>query len=273
MQVIRNRSIEKDTEVIICPPMENYENLTPYKINLGIDGHVQRVNASLALQISRYFHLKMTSAEINPKELIALGNGFALDKEEVSGLVKTNWPGRCQLITKGRVHYFLDGAHTVESLNNCCIWFKQKSYLQSSNEKIIRILFFFSAGLRQYESLIQRVAQESFDVAVFPSNYIENISIYPEIMLDSRFEIDKISDRINKTREMWQAIQKDLNRNPDNFHQFSSLNKALDFLDSNELIEKYGVQDDFKLHVLVTGSLIFVGNVLALINPDTSFHL
>ncbi|XP_015795375.1 folylpolyglutamate synthase, mitochondrial-like isoform X1 [Tetranychus urticae] len=270
MQVIHNRSVEKDTEVIICPRMENYENLTPYKINLGIDGHVQRVNASLALQISRYFHLKMTSAEINRKQLITLGKGFALDKEEASGLVKTNWPGRCQLITKGRVNYFLDGAHTVESLDNCCNWFKQKSYLQSSNEKIIRILFFFSAGLRQYEPLIQRVAQESFDVAIFPSNYIENIEIYPEMMPDSRFEIDKISDRINKTREMWQAIQKDLNRNPDNFHQFSSLNKALNFLDSNELIEKYGVQDDYKLHVLVTGSLLFVGNVLALINPDPS---
>ena len=42
------------------------------------------------------------------------------------GLAITKWPGRCQTIpdpTRDRVTWYLDGAHTAESLECCMQWF------------------------------------------------------------------------------------------------------------------------------------------------------
>jgi folylpolyglutamate synthase len=44
-----------------------------------------------------------------------------------SGLKSCAWPGRNQIINEGLIHYFLDGAHTRESLQLCADWFIQNS--------------------------------------------------------------------------------------------------------------------------------------------------
>lgn len=44
----------------------------------------------------------------------------------LTGLKETRWPGRCQIALDQqveRVKWFLDGAHTVESLECCGDWF------------------------------------------------------------------------------------------------------------------------------------------------------
>jgi folylpolyglutamate synthase len=45
-----------------------------------------------------------------------------------SGLKFCTWPGRNQIISEGLVHYFLDGAHTSESLWLSSDWFIQNSH-------------------------------------------------------------------------------------------------------------------------------------------------
>ena len=42
------------------------------------------------------------------------------------GLATTKWPGRCQTVLDANrkdVTWYLDGAHTVESLECCMLWF------------------------------------------------------------------------------------------------------------------------------------------------------
>ena len=49
-----------------------------------------------------------------------------LGEKMVQGLKATNWPGRCQIAkdaTKTALTWYLDGAHTVESLQCCGDWF------------------------------------------------------------------------------------------------------------------------------------------------------
>lgn len=51
-----------------------------------------------------------------------------LPKEIIEGLEKTSWPGRCQVegdTVEKRLTWFLDGAHTVESLVCCGEWFRE----------------------------------------------------------------------------------------------------------------------------------------------------
>lgn len=42
-----------------------------------------------------------------------------------SGLEDTKWPGRTQTLRHGAVTYFLDGAHTMRSMQACVQWFRE----------------------------------------------------------------------------------------------------------------------------------------------------
>ncbi|XP_053205090.1 folylpolyglutamate synthase, mitochondrial-like isoform X2 [Panonychus citri] len=283
IKVIQDRAREKNCPLFVCPTLDEYQKLTPGQISLGIDGQAQKTNASLALKLSRYWHdnhkVKFSPSnglcEVSSND----GNSFPLTSEEIHGLEDTTWPGRCQLVTRGSIKYFLDGAHTVESLDNCLEWYNRKSReIRQSDGPIVRVLCFFSAGLRQFEPLIQRVAHEKFDFALFPSNHIDQPEKYPEIMTDSRYGIEDITDRITKTRLLWQSIQRENGRDSVNCKQFTSLSKTLNYLEttlSSQLSDKQLTDslDDCKLHVLVTGSLVFVGNVLTLIDDSNKSYL
>ena len=45
----------------------------------------------------------------------------------IVALKECHWPGRCQVIKREGVSYFLDGAHTMRSLQNCRVWFQDAS--------------------------------------------------------------------------------------------------------------------------------------------------
>jgi folylpolyglutamate synthase len=73
-------------------------------------------NASLAVSLAREF-LKRQSSFQNDQEL---------PESFVPGLEKASWPGRCQTVVdpkRPQVTWYLDGAHTVESLEYCIQWF------------------------------------------------------------------------------------------------------------------------------------------------------
>ena len=72
-------------------------------------------NACLAVAMAQ----KFLERQIHIKPEPTLSRAF------IEGLEQVRWPGRCQTIQdpKGRTTWFLDGAHTVESLDCCVRWF------------------------------------------------------------------------------------------------------------------------------------------------------
>lgn len=53
----------------------------------------------------------------------------------VSALADTEWPGRNQIIKQGAVAYFLDGAHTVRSMQACVDWFIEAAAQHERNAR------------------------------------------------------------------------------------------------------------------------------------------
>ena len=53
----------------------------------------------------------------------------------VSGLADTEWPGRTQTLKHGAVTYFLDGAHTMRSMQACVHWFRETAAQHERNAR------------------------------------------------------------------------------------------------------------------------------------------
>lgn len=61
------------------------------------------------------------------EEDIPMAPTFPVSLNIASGLKYCTWPGRNQIISEGLIHYFLDGAHTSESVRLCTDWFIHNS--------------------------------------------------------------------------------------------------------------------------------------------------
>lgn len=73
-------------------------------------------NAGLAVALAREF-LSATTSDLVGEEM---PNSFK------QGLINTKWPGRCQTVpdpSRPGFTWYLDGAHTTESLECCIRWF------------------------------------------------------------------------------------------------------------------------------------------------------
>jgi len=95
-----------------CIPTSFWPNTT----YAGLAGTHQITNARLAAILSQKF--------LELKELAAPQK--TLPTTFIEGLKAARWPGRCQTVndpTFFSIVWFLDGAHTVESLECCIEWF------------------------------------------------------------------------------------------------------------------------------------------------------
>lgn len=83
---------------------------------LGLSGAHQIQNATLAVYLARSF--------LQSRSLIS--SDELLTDNFVRGLENARWPGRCQTVADPlftNTTWYLDGAHTFESLECCIQWF------------------------------------------------------------------------------------------------------------------------------------------------------
>ncbi|KAF5363480.1 hypothetical protein D9756_000501 [Leucocoprinus leucothites] len=87
-----------------------------FEVPLGLAGRHQVQNATIAVELARQFLC----------ERQALADTSELPQSFVDGLRATRWPGRCQTVADpahSNIIWYLDGAHTLESLDYCMDWF------------------------------------------------------------------------------------------------------------------------------------------------------
>jgi folylpolyglutamate synthase len=112
LEVLRQRANElHSSEFLVVPEVEGISGL-----KLGLPGKHQYQNANLAVHLARKF-LKQ-QAQIEPDT--------TLSEIYVNALQNAKWPGRCQTVPDPKYPdrtWFLDGAHTLESLDCCVEWF------------------------------------------------------------------------------------------------------------------------------------------------------
>ncbi|KAI6136074.1 Mur ligase [Pisolithus sp. B1] len=89
-------------------------------VTLGLAGEHQLQNAALAVQMAHIFLHAMNGSQYRPEPLSRVPESF------ITGLENAKWPGRCQTVSDPNIKsitWYLDGAHTAESVFCCTRWF------------------------------------------------------------------------------------------------------------------------------------------------------
>lgn len=266
LEVIKSRATAKGCQFFICKPL----NTKSQGIHLGIKGKVQQINASVACQLARYFLMRTRPSMRESLPKISHLNNHTIEISHPlpeafrKGLENCNWPGRCQIIQYPRVKFFLDGAHTKKSMENCLEWFTQTSD-ESATERI-KVLMLNVIGERNKSDVLEPSTKcNDFDLVIFSTNRINSLGETPksETFVNSK----KVAPNNEKSLEnaksnmlIWSDLYKSLHGESFEKPQVKLLPNVSDSLES--IIARHKETSSKDMHVLVTGSLHFVGAML-----------
>ncbi|KAJ3395487.1 Folylpolyglutamate synthetase [Lobulomyces angularis] len=245
--------------------VRNTELILPDNIEIGLSGSHQRVNSALAVSLCKET-LKQFN-DINTEKKIVFFKNNAEDNENLSpemlkGLKNVNWPGRAQTFQSKKIFpsikWYLDGAHTADSLAACARWV-ENCVLPDSSELC---LIFNCTGGRNVEALLKPLADlynktKIFKLVIFCTNetynnpdnvwapdLTNNTTFKDENLTAQKTLLQEFKNLINQTEEVKLLVSK-------------SIEDAILLVDKNKFS-----------HVLVTGSLHLVGGVLTYLEAE-----
>lgn len=228
----------------------NANDILPQLVKLGLAGDFQRENAALAVEIAAT-HLKKLGvlSDVNLKEL---------PEKFLTGLANTKWDGRCQVINdeSKQIEWFIDGAHTLESINVGSTWFKDVSSKKSGT----RVLLFNQQNRENATDLLAKLYKISveseggapFDHVIFTTNVTWSLGYNADLVSlnTSKEQVDKLIIQ-KELSEAWKNLEQDIGRTTP-LHIFADIESGVKFVDSIE----------GPVQVFVCGSLHLVGGLL-----------
>ncbi|AQZ15033.1 MET7 (YOR241W) [Zygosaccharomyces parabailii] len=241
LKVLEERARERGTELKEVPV---YKAIS--EVELGIEGEFQRTNASLAVALatqalaSMYFLPSPVSTEDDARIPVRV----------LQGLEKTRWDGRCQVLERGHTTWFIDGAHTKESIEAASDWFAKR--VKSSDKKKVLL---FNQQSRDANALLSNLYDKThpyvtFDCVIFTTNVTWKTGDYSADLVSmntSKEQVDNLEVQ-NSLAQKWVQID----------------GKRCETHVTASIEEACGIIENFQepLDVFVTGSLHLVGGLL-----------
>ena len=128
MQSLTTCAEEVGVALSVAKPLESYEIPPNHAggVRLGINGEHQSTNAALALALCDAF--QRADATPPPNVAALVSGSSTLTAASLEGLGACHWPGRGQIERQvagqeDNVVFYLDGAHTQESMACCSRWY------------------------------------------------------------------------------------------------------------------------------------------------------
>lgn len=240
LKVLEERSAERGAPLIVVPVHPEVE-----QIRLGLPAKIQQINASLAVSLVAQ-HLKN----------LKIGNDIDTNRNLPPtfkrGLENTTWPGRCQVVEKQGIKWFIDGAHTKESITEAAKWMASVSSPDSSK------ILLFNQQTRDANALVSTLFSVlsshnvRFSQAVFTTNVTWSSGQYSEELTalnTSRDEVDHLVVQ-KKLAQTWTDLDSQCTA-----HVFASIESSVEYISGQ----------DGPIQVFVTGSLHLVGGFLTVL--------
>lgn len=244
IKVLEDRAKEKNTELLVLDPTES-----PVRnVKLGLPARFQFINATLAVGLAKEHLNKLGIKGINLDPLSPLPEKF------VAGLESATWPGRCQKIEDGSITWYLDGAHTKESITETGVWFAGVADKNATHRVLL-----FNQQTRDANALVDTLYSSlggnssfasKFDHVIFCTNITWSSGNYSAELTSLNTSKDDVDHLVvqKALSETWGKIEPTSQR-----HVYGSIQEAVEFIKAL----------DGKTQALVAGSLHLVGGLLA----------
>lgn len=231
-------------------------SLLPPETKLGLAGDFQKQNAALAIKMAA---IHLAKLGVPQAELELDGS---IPEKFATGLAQTKWDGRCQILQHPdyeHITWYIDGAHTLESINVASKWFK----LSVKKTKHPRILLFNQQSRENALELLKKLYTEvsplTFDHVIFTTNITWADGSYNSDLVSMNTSKDQV-DRLVIQKELavtWSALDAEHGHSARK-HVFPDLETSINFIKS--------LANDGEAEVFVCGSLHLVGGFLAVLD-------
>jgi folylpolyglutamate synthase len=249
LEVIQKRADEKNSHLTVASPL-------PKDVQLSLAGSHQRENASVAIELCDiWFHQQIPKGPACWTD----STKSKLTQFTLDGLMNTKWPGRSQIVNESKRTWYLDGAHTADSVNACVDWFVNQL---SSDVKKICLLYNAANG---------RNGLEMIEIISKKLKNLENIQVQlvtcPNIIYkeDGLGRVDAVNNTVNKDPKLELQHQVEawwIENHPENSlppKVFSTIEESAQY------IQSISEAEDFN-HILVTGSLHLIGGAMTVLD-------
>jgi folylpolyglutamate synthase len=288
--VLEEKAKEKGVELIITKRRPGLDNGT---IKLSLDGDFQKDNASLAIAVaaSHLTALGITDQVPNTRELVQ--GSSTLPEKFIHGVETVTWSGRWQVIKDGNTEWYIDGAHTEDSIAATAIWFRRAmlSAMAEPNPPTETMLIFNQQD-RDAKFLLSKLLtvlhrpQKDFAVAPVLKEYLHHP--YDRFRRSRIPDLDEYMGKVLPQRIFTYAAfcTNTPFKHPDGEEVDvvlqEKLAKVYQTYENNVLYMVYGSieeavalarkvsEGDERVLVLVTGSLHLVGGLLKVLEKDKS---
>ncbi|KAI0837639.1 FolC bifunctional protein [Hypoxylon sp. FL0890] len=255
MRVLRQRAEEKGASLVEIEDKEVEEWGGVRGTEVGsLEGEFQKYNQALALRAASE-HLRVLSGKPDTQpeaeRLATLGERFS------DGLRSARLRGRCETREDGDFTWFIDGAHTAESLEEVAKWFAVKRKALPADEKVVllfnqqerdvaKLLGGLLEGIKRVPGVPQQT--EIFDYAIFTRNDLQR----------------RTADEPERDLSVQQAAADAMR----NLCPQTKTNVVDNVAEAVEKVKSTLHNDGAKVAVLATGSLHLVGALLRTLEPD-----
>lgn len=246
MKVIEERAMDKRSPMHVCQPIDSNA------LNLGIPSSAQYANAALACRLANCLLQKRPS--LKHQAVTIDEHSSHLPPHLLNGLERCRWPGRCQVVElNDKMCFFLDGAHTKKSMENCLEWFINCS--RARHEDVQQVLMLNVIGERDKAEVLRPLSNyDGFTHVIFSTNRINTAGDTPKSETFVNLQgpnSEKSLDNVRSNARVWASLRK---------HSSSVIIMKANTYEAFKAIEQ--LADVKRCHVLATGSLHFVGAVL-----------
>ncbi|SJX64029.1 related to tetrahydrofolylpolyglutamate synthase (met6+) [Sporisorium reilianum f. sp. reilianum] len=248
-------------------------------VSLGLPGFHQTTNASVALElVNAYLDSEVGKATFKES---SSHRASTLTPWQHKGLEEARWPGRCQTVPSSRqglaLTWYLDGAHTTDSLSVCLGWFTAIQQRREQAKRNKRIFVFNCTNGRSAHELLSSVldaverglggqpsddgggsryslANDYFDQAIFTTNItFEGGGWSSELTSKLLDDADLVNLTVqNQLAETWKQLVPDSSTEVRITPSIQAMHNHV-----LETAQAHGVD------CLVSGSLHLVGGVMA----------
>ncbi|KAL5103185.1 Folylpolyglutamate synthase mitochondrial [Taenia crassiceps] len=231
----------------------------------GVVAHERNVCVALAAVSLWHGHHNVVSSSVALDASLRAGGVPTLalcpTGEQVAGIASTRVVGRFHEVRMSeRLTFFVDCAHTAESIEHCSNWFQTASPAPSSDagRRGLRILLFTVTGTRNPLVMLRRLETLCFDVVYFAGFIAGNLArVGPKLPCPR--DCKAVWEELAPSTPSYELVD-------DQLVEFLRTLKTWDGVSALPL--SLGAVQPRRIHVLVTGSAYLVGDVLSTLWPE-----